>query len=987
MHAFDKVDDKANLVHEYFRLHRSHKHRYGDDCVVLMQVGSFHEAYQTDDDGPSLQRLSELLNMVVSKKNKSIGEVSLKNPYMLGFPSVTLGKYLRVLVDCGLTVVVVDQVTAPPNPKRAITGVYTSGTYMDDAQPDANHVMSLFVEEMPSRHGGTVLACGIAIVDVTTNRVAVHESVSDCGTDGYLPLDEAMKLLVGFHVREVVLTHTGLRRKLTDVLAYLDLLNKKCLTYEASDSRSVLHGTGQRLSFQSQLLARAYPSVSQADIFQQLNVEDIPFARQALVVLVSYLYDHSQVVTRGLALPERYRSDNILDLGNCALLQLNVISAGVTPTGSAARGAPRSLFDVLNKASTAMGRRLLKHRLAHPFALAEDMSSRYEAIAAMTPLIDHIEDGLRQVPDLERLARRTALQLLGPNDLACMVKGLDAAFEVFNLVATRMPDALFAKVAPTMQGLLTFFDRVRSCIDLDQAAVYSLNDVAGNVFRAGVHADVDALQQRITSASQYITVVAAELNAYLEKKLNSRGEAIRVECNDRDGHYLVTTKRRADLLERWLRDSPLHTAALTLNASDLEFRHLPRGNTAKVFMRDVQRRSVEIQQLTEQLRVLATQRFLEFLATLDAQVLTTAAELVAELDFLKSGAKVAAMYHYAKPLLLDGGRSCVRACELRHPIIERLHPEKEYVPVDIHVGMDGQDGVLLFGLNSAGKSSLQKALGLAVIMAQIGYYVPASRFALRPYNSLFTRITGQDNIFKGLSSFALELTELRAILKRATPNTLVIADEVCRGTEHTSSLIIVMTMIDLLSRSGTSFITATHLHELTRMPALAALPNVRSYHLHVGYDERTNVLTYDRQLRHGSGEDFYGLNVAKCIMDDRTFLTTALRIKADMCHDGLLSKKRSNYSADLFMTECRVCGRRPRAGEVPLETHHIHFRRDFDGAGVHKGKSHILKNQAANLVVLCAGCHDKIDTGELLISGYKETSKGLILDCTINGNT
>ena len=128
-----------------------------------------------------------------------------------------------------------------------------------------------------------------------------------------------------------------------------------------------------------------------------------------------------------------------------------------------------------------------------------------------------------------------------------------------------------------------------------------------------------------------------------------------------------------------------------------------------------------------------------------------------------------------------------------------------------------QDGILLFGLNSAGKSSLQKSIGIAIIMAQMGYPVASKYFEFSPYQNLFTRISANDNIFKGLSSFALEISELRAIIKRSNENTLVIADEVCKGTEHKSSLIIVMTMLEILSKRKTSFITATHLHDLVNI--------------------------------------------------------------------------------------------------------------------------------------------------------------------------
>ena len=191
---------------------------------------------------------------------------------------------------------------------------------------------------------------------------------------------------------------------------------------------------------------------------------------------------------------------------------------------------------------------------------------------------------------------------------------------------------------------------------------------------------------------------------------------------------------------------------------------------------------------------------------------------------------------------------------------------------------------------------MQKAIGINIIMAQMGYPVAAKELIYYPYHSLMTRISSNDNIFKGLSSFALEMSELRAIIKRSNQNTLVIADEVCKGTEHKSSLIIVLTMIELLSKVKTSFITATHLHDIINFDRLNKLNNIKLYHLHVEYDEEKNLIKYDRNLKEGSGNNFYGLNVAKYLIADDKFMNLANNIKIDIFElSDLLNCKTSNY--------------------------------------------------------------------------------------------
>jgi DNA mismatch repair protein MutS len=160
----------------------------------------------------------------------------------------------------------------------------------------------------------------------------------------------------------------------------------------------------------------------------------------------------------------------------------------------------------------------------------------------------------------------------------------------------------------------------------------------------------------------------------------------------------------------------------------------------------------------------------------------------------------------------------------------------EYIPNDISLGTTAENninGILLYGLNSSGKSTCMKAVGLSIVMAQSGLFVPATEFSYSPYESLLARITGNDNILKGLSSFALEMTELRAILKRASPKTMVLGDEVCRGTENISAISLVTSTIERLSKTGSNFIFATHLHKVAEMESIKMLDNVKAFHLTV----------------------------------------------------------------------------------------------------------------------------------------------------------
>ena len=328
-------------------------------------------------------------------------------------------------------------------------------------------------------------------------------------------------------------------------------------------------------------------------------------------------------------------------------------------------------------------------------------------------------------------------------------------------------------------------------------------------------------------------------------------------------------------------------------------------------------------------------------------------KLVALVDFTKSSAKTALMYNYTKPKLVtkkDYDNGFINCKKLRHPIIERINTEIEYVPHDISLGNDftntkkeNLNGMLIYGLNSVGKSSLMKAVGLSIIMAQCGMYVPAEKFVFSPYNSLYARITGNDNIFKGLSSFALEMTELRGILSRTGPKTLVIGDEVCRGTEYTSANAIVTATIIKLAKTNSTFMFATHLHQIAGLKKIKELDNVKAFHLTVEYDKDRDILKFDRKLKEGPRESVYGITVAKYIIHDNSFIKLAQEIKNEIMNkpNELLGDKTSKYNSNIYIDKCEVCEKKTKnANEFVgyFDTHHINHQKDCEDGFVKKNR-------------------------------------------------
>ena len=284
------------------------------------------------------------------------------------------------------------------------------------------------------------------------------------------------------------------------------------------------------------------------------------------------------------------------------------------------------------------------------------------------------------------------------------------------------------------------------------------------------------------------------------------------------------------------------------------------------------------------------------------------------------------------------------------------------------LGCDDQDGILLYGVNAVGKSSLMKAAGIAVIMAQMGCFVPAREFIYSPYRHIFTRISNNDNIFKGQSTFAVEMSELRSIMTRANKYSLILGDELCSGTETTSGISIVTAGVMRLAEKSSSFIFATHLHKLSEMPEILDCSNVHNYHMETIFDKENNTLIYDRKLKRGSGNAIYGLEVAKAMNLDAEFIKCAEKIRKRILGQGetIVNDNVSVYNAKLVIDSCSVCG------EETEEVHHIEEQHLANKDGM---IDYFHKNKLFNLVQLCHNCHHQVHHGSLVIKGYRDTQE------------
>ena len=961
----DKEISKINVTDDmcdYFINHHKYYKIYGTKSILLMQVGHFHEAYQTDSEGPDLDKISDITGIIKTKKNKSIKELTRKSPYMLGFPSFVLQKYIKLLIDENYNVIIFDQFDLPDSNKktRKLVGIYSKGTYIDELKSDANYMMSIYIEENEDyKYKNMIICCGISLIDLSTGKIYINEFISTKNDDKY-SLDDTVKIINSYDPTEILLTINNLKSiNSNELLQYLELTNRN---YHLK----LFNKEYNKGSVQKELLEKIYKNDFD-DMFTELELNKYSFLRYSLISLIKFIEDHNEFIISKLKEPEFIEKEKYLYLGNNALQQLNIINC------SDYNGKYSSLYDIINFCSTPMGKRFLKDALINPLLDEVKINGRYLMIENfLNKGYNDIEIYLNQINDIERLQRKIAIKMIDPIELN---KWYNSIKNIINLKEYLDTNKYDIKITYNQEELKECINDIELNLNVVDLNLYTINEMETNVFKKGKHIELDELQNKIDLCKNLIEFIKNKINDIMFEKLKI-SDIVKVENNDRDGYYLILTKKRSEILKKELETIKILKINdnFIIKTETFEFRDNPKASNTKIFIPDVIKKSDELINLIliiKKKNKIYYQEYLEKFYNEFKYILSDVSYYVSLVDFIKSGAKCANKYFYNKPIIQGNiSKSFINTEMIRHPIVERIS-NHEYKPMNIKIGIDSLDGILLYGLNSAGKSTLQKSIGINLILAQIGYYVCAKSFIYKPYKSLFTRISGNDNLFKGLSSFGLEIVELSGILKRSGENTLVLADEVCKGTEYKSSIVIVMTMIEMLSKSKTSFITASHLHKILKLDRMKNILNVKPYHIHISYNEKTNTLIYDRTLREGSGEEFYGLNVAKCLINDTTFIEISNEIKKEIDN----KKSYSRYNKSIKMESCSICGFIPEGKESSLETHHIIPQKDCKNKKV-KDKEYMNMNHPDNLCVLCMKCHDKVDIGELIINGYIDTSDG-----------
>lgn len=951
-----------SLVKYYLNLFKEYQEKYGDKALLLIQNGTFYECYAITEDetlegkliGPNCKHLEDLTNVSMYRKGtEKHKKININNPIGWGFPCVSYDKNIIKLINDGYTVILYKQIIDNGKIKRELDKIISPGTYINDDNDNkiiSNFINCIYIEEQNNKNNNFPLYCfGLSAIDVGTGEVFIHETLPKINDNEY-SIDDTLRFNKGINPKEIIIFKEDVKISNDEI--------KKMLNLEDNVLIKEFNNDYNKLSFQRNLLNKVYKNISKSilDILDTLDISDKIYVRKSLVHLLIYISEHYTNLITNLNEPIDYFKDNRLFLGNDAVNQLNVINNEL------------SLNNIVNKSGTIMGKRYIKNILISPFTNADKLNEIYNNAELFENNYENIYKQLKNIFDLEKIFRKIQLNNLRINHFYEFYNSLLNIIKLFNLLDDKIKKSINfdENKIKELNNLIKFVDEI---IDIENCNIFNDKNVK-NIFKKSFN-DNDEIFKKIQSLfinlgnnQDVIKIIYNEINKIMGG--TDKKPMLSLKSNKK-GSYFSITNKRYEILEKNF------TNPLSINDLNIELNNfiiVKKKNNIELSL--PVNSSYDTSNISNEIYDLINNYYNDFLTLLLKynDLIKYFIKMIIKIDYYNTIIKVSKENNYVKPIIDNNkDKECfIDVVNLRHPIVEQII-NYEYIPHSLKLGIDNK-GIMIYGLNSAGKSVLMKAIGLCIILAQSGFYVPATQFIFKPFKALYTRITGNDNIYKGLSSYMLEMNELNNIIKRANNETLIIGDEICRGTEHISGNIIVATTILKLLKIKSLFLFATHLHEIMELPSIKNNNLIKAYYLSVKYEN--GKLIYDRILREGVGEKIYGVIVAEQVIKDKEYNDLMSIIKKEVF--DIKDLKFSNYNKKLIMECCEYCGSKKN-----LNTHHIHFQKDCEN-GFSKNNNSIKKNNINNLIVLCDNCHKKLHNGEITINTKILTSNGIELN-------
>jgi DNA mismatch repair protein MutS len=717
---------------------------------------------------------------------------------MAGFPHHALDTYLPKLVRAGLKVAICEQLEDP-----ALTKKLVKRGVIELVTPGVTYNDSVLEQKennfLASVHLDKDIS-GVAFLDVSTGEFYLTQ-----GNNEYID-----KLLQSFNPSEVLLQRNK-RRDFIEIFG-----GKQFLT--------VFDDWVFSEDYANEVLNRHFNTSS----LKGFGVDDFPKGIIAAGACIHYLLEtHHDKISHITAL-SRIDQGQFVWLDKFTIRNLELLHTYNTNA--------KTLIDVIDKTVSPMGSRLMRRWIALPLKNKEQIEGRYAVVEYFTQhheVIEQFQEAIRAINDLERLISKVSLSKVNPRELLQVGRALDQVEILKNLCEESHHEAL-----------KTYADQLNPCVSIREKIKVTLKPDApallskGNFIAEGVDAELDELRGLSRSGKEY-------LQGIQRREMEITGiSSLKVGYNNVFGYYLEVTNTHKDKVpQEWIRKQTLANAERYITEELKEYEQKILGAEEKI---------ANIEQRIYMELVGAVSEFVEPIQ-LDAA-------LVAKLDCLVSFADIALKFNYVKPTIDDSFVLDIK--DGRHPVIEQMLPVGEsYIANDVYLDKDKQQIIVITGPNMSGKSALLRQTALIVLMAQMGSFVPAASARIGLVDKIFTRVGASDNISSGESTFMVEMNETASILNNVSSRSLVLLDEIGRGTSTYDGISIAWAITEYLhdhpvSRAKVMF--ATHYHELNEMESSFA--RIKNYHVTV--KEVGNKVVFLRKLKRGGSAHSFGIHVA-----------------------------------------------------------------------------------------------------------------------------
>ena len=774
-------------------------------ALLLFRVGDFYETF-----GEDAVRASKILGITLTKRNNGGS-----NEELAGFPHHSLDTHLPKLVRAGERVAICDQLEDPALAKgivrRGVTELVTPGVSFNDNVLDTrrnNYLAAVHFGKSDDQFG-------VSFLDISTG-----EFLASQGNAAYVD-----KLLQSFNPSEVLYCKRNRQE-------FGVLFGDKFHTYTLEDWAFTY-------DFGYNFLKQHFQTTS----LKGFGIEGLPDGIVAAGVILHYLNETEHKDLQHITRVTRLEEDRYVWLDRFTIRNLELTTA------QQEGGVP--LIQILDQTVTPMGARLLRKWLSLPLkekALIEERMNMVDLLAADrttgTPerdrmdLADTLVNHLRQIGDLERLVSKVAVRRINPRELLQLKRSLQHVLPIKELLITALSQTespSLKKYADQLNPVSFLLDRIENELREDPPTLSN----QGGMIKPGINAELDELTAIAYSGKDYLLQLQ-------EREVQRTGiSSLKVAYNKVFGYYLeVTHAHKNRVPEDWIRKQTLVNAERYITPELKEYEDKILNAEEQIFQ-------IEARMFNEM--VLAAGEYVGAIQQ-NARVLSV-------LDVLASFARVAVKNKYVRPQISESKVLNIR--DGRHPVIEQqLPPGEHYIPNDIFLDDETQQIIIITGPNMAGKSALLRQTALIVLMAQSGSFVPASSAEIGIVDKIFTRVGASDNLSRGESTFMVEMTETASILNNLSERSLVLMDEIGRGTSTYDGVSIAWSIAEYLHnktdcRPKTLF--ATHYHELNDL----ANDNSRIKNYNVAVKEMGNKVIFLRKLKEGGSEHSFGIHVAQ----------------------------------------------------------------------------------------------------------------------------